>query len=88
MFKVSRGVCETLTMPPVATKSRKAIFSAKVKVKVTRSLTEFWSWIHPRGQDSPRPPLTMPPAATKSRKAIFSAKVKVKVTRSLTLVSF
>ena len=26
-------------MPPVATKSKKAIFSFKVKVKVTRSLT-------------------------------------------------
>ena len=37
--KKSRGVCETLTMPPAATKSKKAIFSAKVKVKVTKSLT-------------------------------------------------
>ena len=35
----SRGVCETLTMPPAATKSQKSIFSVKVKVKVTRSLT-------------------------------------------------
>ena len=30
---------KTLTMPPKATKSKKAIFRAKVKVKVTRSLT-------------------------------------------------
>ena len=37
--KISRCVCETQTMPPAATKSKKAIFSAKVKVKVTRSLT-------------------------------------------------
>ena len=37
--KKSRGVCETLTMPPAATKSEKAIFRAKVKVKVTTSLT-------------------------------------------------
>ena len=28
-------------MPPVATKSRKAIFSTKVKVRVTRSLTSM-----------------------------------------------
>ena len=35
----SRCVCETLTMPPAATKENKAIFKAKVKVKVTRSLT-------------------------------------------------
>ena len=38
-MKKSRGVCETLTMPPAATKSKKAIFSAKVKVKVTMPLT-------------------------------------------------
>ena len=37
-YKKSRCVCETLNMPPVATKSKKSIFSAKVKVKVTRSL--------------------------------------------------
>ena len=39
MIQKSRGVCETLTMPPAATKSEKAIFRAKVKVKVTTSLT-------------------------------------------------
>ena len=38
-YKISRCVCETRTMPPAATKSKKAIFRAKVKVKVTRSLT-------------------------------------------------
>ena len=38
----SRCVCETLTMPPAATKSKKAIFRAKAKVKVTRSLP----WCH------------------------------------------
>ena len=32
-------VCLRNTMPPVATESEKAIFSTKVKVKVTRSLT-------------------------------------------------
>ena len=37
--QISRCVCETLTMPPAATKSKKAIFRAKVKVKATRSLT-------------------------------------------------
>ena len=37
--KKSICVCETQTMPPAATKSKKAIFRAKVKVKVTRSLT-------------------------------------------------
>ena len=35
-WQKSRCVCETLTMPPAATKSKKAIFRAKVKVKVTR----------------------------------------------------
>ena len=38
-IEISRCVCETLTMPPAATKSKKAIFRAKVKVKATRSLT-------------------------------------------------
>ena len=39
VYQKSRCVFETLNMPPVATKSKKAIFSAKVKVKVTSSLT-------------------------------------------------
>ena len=39
----SRCVCETLTMPTAATKSKKAIFRTKMKVKVTRSLT-LWPW--------------------------------------------
>ena len=38
-YKKLRCVCETRTMPPAATKSKEAIFRAKVKVKVTRSLT-------------------------------------------------
>ena len=37
--KKSRGVCETLRYAPGGNKVEKAIFSFKVKVKVTRSLT-------------------------------------------------
>ena len=37
--KKSRGVCETLQYAPGGNKVEKAIFSFKVKVKVTRSLT-------------------------------------------------
>ena len=38
--KKNQGVfVKTLTIPPAATKSEKAIFRAKVKVKVTTSLT-------------------------------------------------
>ena len=39
ILQKSRCVCETLTMPPAVTKSKKAIFRAKVKVKFIRSLT-------------------------------------------------
>ena len=38
-FQNSRGVCETLQYAPSRNKVEKAIFSFKVKVKVTRSLT-------------------------------------------------
>ena len=38
-WKISRCVCETLRYAPGGNKVRKAIFSFKVKVKVTRSLT-------------------------------------------------
>ena len=48
--KKSRGVCETLQYAPGGNKVEKAIFSFKVTVKVTRSLTlvsferaSFWS---------------------------------------------
>ena len=37
--KKSMGVCETLQYAPGGNKVEKAIFSFKVKVKVTRSLT-------------------------------------------------
>ena len=37
--KKSRGVCETLQYAPGGNKVEKAIFSFKVKVEVTRSLT-------------------------------------------------
>ena len=38
-MKKSRGVCETLWYAPGGNKVEKVIFSFKVKVKVTRSLT-------------------------------------------------
>ena len=38
--KKSRGVCETQQYAVAATNSKKAIFSFKVKVKVTRSLAK------------------------------------------------
>ena len=37
--KKSRGVCETLQYAPGGNKVEKVVFSFKVKVKVTRSLT-------------------------------------------------
>ena len=39
LYEKSRGVCETLWYAPGGNKVKKAIFSFKVKVKVTRSLT-------------------------------------------------
>ena len=39
MKEKSRCVCETLQYAPGGNKAQKAIFSFKVKVKVTRSLT-------------------------------------------------